>query len=195
MPEINIHEKVAYELAKKHNLYSRDFFLGNLAPDSVNVYGFAPKEERWTSHIRRKDRNEWRKSLKEFYEEEKDNYNKDFILGYITHILTDIVHDDYLYLKQRQQIKKDHNCDNDKAHQILREDMEKYRFSTWQEIINVLKSNSKYYEILNITKEKEEEWLNKKINEYLDENQSIYQTEEDINVLILLVSNELSSYL
>ena len=195
MPEINIHEKVAYEISKKYNLNSRDFFLGNLAPDSVNIDGFAAKEERWSSHVRRKDRNEWREELRKFYEKEKDNYPKDFMLGYITHILTDIIHDDYLYLKQRRQIKKDYDCDNDKAHLILREDMEKYRFKEWNEIINILESSNEFYDILNISKELEEKWLNKKVLEYLDDNKSIYQTDEDIKVLILLVSDALSSYL
>ena len=195
MPEINIHEKVAYEVSKKFNISSRDFFLGNLAPDSVNIDGFAAKEERWSSHVRRKDRNEWREELRKFYEKEKDNYPKDFMLGYITHILTDIIHDDYLYLKQRRQIKKDYDCDNDKAHLILREDMEKYRFKEWNEIINILESSNEFYDILNISKELEEKWLNKKVLEYLDDNKSIYQTDEDIKVLILLVSDALSSYL
>ena len=195
MPEINIHEKVAYEISKKYNLNSRDFFLGNLAPDSVNIDGFAAKEERWSSHVRRKDRNEWREELRNFYEKEKDNYPKDFMLGYITHILTDIIHDDYLYLKQRRQIKKDYDCDNDKAHLILRENMKKYRFKEWNEIINILESSNEFYDILNISKELEEKWLNKKVLEYLDDNKSIYQTDEDIKVLILLVSDALSSYL
>lgn len=195
MPEVNIHEKVALELSKKYNLYNRDFFLGNMAPDSVNVFGFAPKEDRWTSHIRRSDREEWRSALKEFYLLEKDNYNKSFILGYITHILTDIVHDDYIYLKQRKAIKKDYNCNNDEAHLILREDMEKYRFSEWKDIINLLKSSDEYYDILNITKELEEKWLNKKTKEYLDNTKSKYQTSKDIDSLILLVSKELEEYI
>jgi len=195
MPEINIHEKVAYEISKKYNLNSRDFFLGNLTPDAVNIDGFAAKEDRWASHLRKKNRNEWREEVRKFYDKEKDNYNRDFILGYITHILTDIIHDDYLYLKQRKQIKKDYNCDNDKAHQILREDMEKYRFKEWINIINILKSNNDYYDILNINKELEQKWLNKKVLEYLDDNKSIYQTDEDLKVLILLVSDALSSYL
>jgi len=191
MPEINIHEKVAYDLAQKYNLKSRDFFLGNLSPDSVNINGLASKSDRWFSHARKKDLNEWRESLKEFYLRERDNYPKDFILGYITHILTDIIHDDYLYLKQREKIKKDYNCNNDEAHIILREDMSKYRFKEWKEIIKLLKDNNIFYDILNISKYLEEAWLNKKIKDYLDDNNSIYQTDEDIDMLILLVEKEL----
>ena len=73
--------------------------------------------------------------------------------------------------------------------------MEKYRFKEWNEIIIILESSNEFYDILNISKELEEKWLNKKVLEYLDDNKSIYQTDEDIKVLILLVSDALSSYL
>ena len=198
---MRLHAATDGEVSKKFNISSRDFFLGNLAPDSVNIDGFAAKEERWSSHVRRKDRNEWREELRKFYEKEKDNYPKDFMLGYITHILTDIIHDDYLYLKLPFFPSRllfyycDYDCDNDKAHLILREDMEKYRFKEWNEIIIILESSNEFYDILNISKELEEKWLNKKVLEYLDDNKSIYQTDEDIKVLILLVSDALSSYL
>ncbi len=195
MPEIIIHEKVAYDIANKYDLKTRDFFLGALMPDTPNLEGMAPKEERWTSHIRRKDLNEWREALKDFYDKEKDNYSRDFILGYVTHILTDINHDDYLYLKQRKRIKHENNCDNDKAHEILRLDMKNYRFKEWNEIINILKSDNKFYKILNNTCKKEKLWTERMLNEYLEETSSKYQTKEDIEVLTLLVEKDLKYYL
>ena len=58
MPNIMIHEKVAYTIAKQiKDLDTKEFYLGALSPDAVNVNGFASKEERWTSHIRDKDLN------------------------------------------------------------------------------------------------------------------------------------------
>ena len=46
MPNIFIHEKVAYNLAKENKyLDTPNFYLGVLAPDAVNLNGFAPKEE------------------------------------------------------------------------------------------------------------------------------------------------------
>ena len=67
MPIISIHEEVAIKLAKQHkNLDTKDFYLGTLAPDTVNLnYGFAPKELRWTAHQRRKDLSDWKFSLKD----------------------------------------------------------------------------------------------------------------------------------
>ena len=66
MPTINIHEKVGYDISKKMGFHSYDYFLGLLAPDAPNVDGFAPKEERWMAHQRRKDYDEWRASLHRF---------------------------------------------------------------------------------------------------------------------------------
>ena len=67
MPNIMIHEKVAYNIAQKHkNLDTPNFYLGALAPDAVNLNGFASKEKRWTSHLRDKDLKVWRKNIIEF---------------------------------------------------------------------------------------------------------------------------------
>ena len=47
MPTTMIHEKIAYDLAKKYpELDTSDFYLGILAPDTPNLHGFAPKEMR-----------------------------------------------------------------------------------------------------------------------------------------------------
>ena len=44
MPNIIIHEKVAYNISKKYkSLANAEFYLGALAPDAVNLNGFAPK--------------------------------------------------------------------------------------------------------------------------------------------------------
>ena len=126
MPIISIHEEVAIRLAENNNkLDTKDFYLGVCAPDTVNLNGFAEKEKRWTSHQRKKDLNEWRNSLKEFYQKEKSNYPKNFLLGYITHILTDIIYDDYFYDDVKKQIINDNNSNND-PHELMGKDMEYY---------------------------------------------------------------------
>lgn len=103
MPSTTIHEKVGYEIGKKLNVTSYDYYLGLLAPDAPNLNGFAPKEERWPAHIRRKDLKEWRKALQNFYISNIKNYNKEFLLGYYIHILTDIIFDDYYYKDIRKK--------------------------------------------------------------------------------------------
>lgn len=79
MPSAIIHEKVGYLLRKKLNINSYDYYLGLIAPDSPNLNGFAPKDERWPAHVRRKELNEWREALFKFYLKNKESYNKDFL--------------------------------------------------------------------------------------------------------------------
>ena len=192
MPNIMIHEEVGHYLSKKINKNSYNFFLGLLAPDSPNTYGFGKKEDRWLAHQRRKDYDEWRKSLKEFYEKEKNNYDEDFLLGYYIHILTDIVYDDFLYLKVREEILKD-NHTLEESHDIMRNDMDKYYFNEIEDIKSILNKDNTTYEINGISKELMSEWKEKVLKEINNKNESIYITQEIIDTLNELVYKELSN--
>lgn len=192
MPNIMIHEEVGYYLSKKLNKDSYDFYLGLLAPDSPNTFGFGKKEDRWLAHQRRKDYDEWRKSLNEFYQKEKNNYNEDFLLGYYIHILTDIVYDDFLYLKVREEILKD-NYSLEESHDIMRNDMDKYYFNEIENIKAILKTNETTYEINGISKELMSKWKEKIINELNNNNECIYINKEIIDTLNELVYKELSN--
>lgn len=169
MPNIMIHEKVAYNIAKEiRELDNKDFYLGALAPDAVNVHGFASKEERWTSHLRDSNLNNWRLNIIDFYNKEQKNYNKEFLTGYLIHILTDIVFDDYFYLDVTAKIKED-NIEISDPHPYLLKCMDEYtkvnnQSSFFLEIKEKLKSPT-YYNILNITKEELKIWTEKKLNE------------------------------
>ena len=192
MPNIMIHEEVGHYLSKKINKNSYNFFLGLLAPDSPNTYGFGKKEDRWLAHQRRKDYDEWRKSLKEFYEKEKNNYDEDFLLGYYIHILTDIVYDDFLYLKVREEILKDiHTLEE--SHDIMRNDMDKYYFKEIEDIKAILNKDNTTYEINGISKELMSEWKEKVLKELNDKNECIYINQEIIDTLKELVYKELIS--
>ena len=189
MPTIMIHEEVGYYLSKELNISSYDFYLGLLAPDSPNLEGFAPKEERWQAHQRRKDYKEWRQALKEFYQKEKTNYPKDFLLGYIIHVLTDIIYDEFFYLKVREEIEKEYSRDD--SHNIMRNDMSMYYFKEIEEITELLKNKNNSYDILNISKETLLKWKEKTISLFPKENTSIYQTKEIIQKLNQKVLEEL----
>ena len=189
MPNIIIHEQVGYYLSKKINKNSYDYYLGLLAPDTPNLNGFGPKEERWMAHQRKKDYDEWRKSLNDFYTQEKNNYNEDFLIGYYIHILTDIIYDDYLYLKVRKKILKDYSLEE--SHQIMRDDMEKYYFDGQEEIIKILLSGNKSYDILNINSKDIILWKNKEIKEFKENNECKYITKDIIDFLEQQVYNEL----
>jgi len=189
MPNITIHEKVGYEIGKRMNIHSYDYYLGLMAPDTPNLEGFAPKEERWMAHQRKKDYDEWRKSILDFYQKEKENYPKDFLLGYYIHILTDIVYDDYFYIKVREYILKDYTMEE--AHQVMRQDMNKYYFKELEEIKEVLLSSKKSYNILNIEEEKLLLWKEKELSLWKEEESCKYISKEIIEKLIEQVYNEL----
>lgn len=182
MPNIMIHEEVGYFVSKRIHINSYEFFLGLLAPDSVNYNGFAAKEIRWTSHQRKKDLQEWKDNLNNFYIKEKNNYPKDFIIGYYIHILTDIIYDEFLYAKVKEKILKD-NFKQKEAHEIMGQDMNKYYFSEIEEIKEILKSNNNSYDILNINKDLLLKWKEKQINNFNNKNNSKYIDEDVINVL------------
>ena len=192
MPNVMIHEEVGYFLSNKLNKNSYNYYLGLLAPDSPNTYGFGKKEDRWLAHQRRKDYNEWRNSLKEFYNQEKNNYNEDFLLGYYIHILTDIIYDDFLYLKVREEILKD-GYSLEESHDIMRNDMDKYYFNEIEEVKNILSKENETFEINGINKELMSKWKDKVLEEYTNKNESIYITKELINTLNELVYKEVSN--
>ncbi len=197
MPITNIHEEVALNISKQiNNLDTKDFYLGNYAPDSVNLNSLAEKSLRWTAHQRKENRNEWRKSLKKFYNEEKNNYPKNFILGYITHILTDIIYDDFFYDDVTKQIKKDYPNEKD-THSIMGEDMAKYAYHSKYKtkVEEVLKDQDKFYDILNISKDMMYKYKEKVLNERKNSDTNIYITEDLIQKLSNKVLTELQEYI
>ena len=188
MPSVIIHEKVGQEIGKKKNISSYNYYLGILSPDAVNLEEFAPKEERWMSHQRRKDLNEWRDAITKFYEQEKDHYPEDFIFGYFIHVLTDIIYDDYFYLPVKEEIIKEHP--EKEAHSVMREDMTKYSFPGIDQIKDILSKEDTSYDVLNISKERLKKWKEKQISLWKEENTSEYITEEMIQNLVEEVEKE-----
>lgn len=94
MPTILFHLKIANEFTKKHKKYDNpSFFLGTIAPDAVNAYGFASKEKRWNAHIRDANLEKWEENVINFYNKNFGKVEDNYLLGYCFHILTDIVCD------------------------------------------------------------------------------------------------------
>jgi len=193
MPNIRIHEEVAYIYTRNHKEYdNKYFYLGVLAPDSPNLEGFAPKVERWTAHQRDKDYDEWERKIKKFYIENKDNYNKYFIFGYLFHVITDIVYDRDIYLDVREIIMKD-NISLEDSHNVMRKDMDYYgtNFKEFDYIKNKLLELDEYYDILNISKEKLEAWTKLNLEEQ-EKKQPKYINIEIIDKLAKKVEKELN---
>ena len=192
MPNIRIHEEVAYLYTRTHRDFdNKYFYLGVLAPDTPNLNGFAPKEERWTAHQRDKDYNEWERKIKKFYIENKDNYNKYFIFGYLFHVITDIVYDRDIYLDVREKILED-NISLEDSHNVMRKDMDYYgtNFKEFDYIKDQLIKIDEYYDILNIKKDKLEEWTIKNLKDE-EIHDSKYINKETINRLLNNVEQSL----
>ena len=194
MPNIRIHEEIAYLYTRKYKEYDNSYFyLGVLAPDTPNLYGFAPKEQRWEAHQRNKDLDIWENKIKKFYIDNKNIYNRYFIYGYLFHVITDIAYDKYFYLKVRENIIKD-NIPIENAHQVMIKDMDYYG-SNFKEFVNIKKQLldiTEYYEILNIKKEQLKEWTQLNIKN-IKKKESKYLTKELINSLELKVEQMLKN--
>ena len=195
MPNIFIHEKVAYNIAKENKyLDTPNFYLGVLAPDAVNLNGFAPKEERWTSHLRDKNLSTWRQNIIDFYNKENSNYASYFLDGYLIHILTDIIFDDYFYDGVIDLIKKDYK-DIEDAHPILRKSMDEYAIENKNDkIVEYIKNElakANYISIRNISKEQLLSWSKKQLN-YNEKSTNInpYITDDLIEKITTQVSKE-----
>ncbi len=189
MPSISIHLEVGYLLSKKINLNSYNYYLGLITPDSPNLYGFGPKEERWKTHVRRKDLKKWRESLKDFYQKEKNNYPIDFLLGYFIHILTDIIYDDYFYKQVKNNIMENHILE-EYAHNTMREDMNHYYFKELEEIKSILLRENTAYKINSISEKKILLWKEKCIKDFSFNNTSKYIKKETIYLLTDIVYKE-----
>ncbi|MGN1355424.1 MAG: hypothetical protein ACI4WP_02025 [Bacilli bacterium] len=195
MPNIFIHEKVAYNIAKENKyLDTPNFYLGVLTPDAVNLNGFAPKEERWTSHLRDKNLSTWRQNIIDFYNKEKSNYASYFLDGYLIHILTDIIFDDYFYSNVIDLIKKDHK-DIEDAHPLLLKSMNDYAIVNKDDkLVGHIKeklNNADSFNIRNISKEQLLSWSKKQLN--YNESSSItnpYITDDLIEKITTQVSKE-----
>ena len=196
MPNIPIHEEVAIKAINNYQIDKKMFLLGALAPDSVNYKGFAKKEDRWFSHQRKKNLEKWRKRVKEFYTEEKGKINDSFLLGYIFHIITDIVYDDYYYLEVKDNIISQGNEEED-AHYIMRLDMDYYgsKSEYYKKVCSILEDVTEFPEILNITEDILKIWLEQNLHLEVQNKEPRYITEELVNEMTKKVTEEMKDYL
>lgn len=186
MPTSSIHAIVAKKISDVHkNLNNYDYFLGSVAPDSVNLYGFAEKEERWGAHLRDKDLDKWTNNIVQFYNEQKDNYNESFLKGYITHVITDIEYDRTYYMKVREQIEE-LGIEQDKAHGFMQTEMKIFgsKNEDYLYVKDILESTDKGYTILNIEEDQMIAWKNKIINEKVKDLDATVFKQEIVDKLV-----------
>lgn len=103
MASIMIHLETAWRLMQSGGLFygkindPGEYYLGIIAPDSVNLDGFAEKEIRWAAHLRAKTPKQWYQNIGEFYQKKREKLNHDFLLGYAVHNITDAAFDETLH--------------------------------------------------------------------------------------------------
>lgn len=200
MPTTGIHEEVAYLIANKYKkLDTSNFYLGAIAPDAVNINGLAEKEIRWESHLRNEDLDVWMNNVKKFYYENKEKNNEEFLLGYVLHIITDIIHDKYFYWPIRKKMDLE-NINKHHQHELLRSSMEEYDYQNekepfWSHIKEKL-DNCSVYSIRNIKEEDLLAWKNKSLEKH---NVSLtlnkYITKDDIVALTNKVEEEFKTFI
>ncbi len=146
MPSAPIHLQVAMLVCDRLSVKDMpQFLLGSVAPDSVNLEGFAPKEVRHKAHARSISLSEWKESAGELYATlPKENPSQQsFALGVLTHIMTDILWDEFVQPTLFEAIKLESDTDDS-----LRERkwLELYRYNSraikmpfYKEAIELLK--------------------------------------------------------
>ena len=100
MPSAPIHLQVADLIEQNKNIPIADkkqFFLGAIAPDAVNLKGFAKKEQRYKVHFRLANLEHWKINVVSLYNRNLGSSGDDsFLLGYCVHLLTDIFWDEFV---------------------------------------------------------------------------------------------------
>jgi hypothetical protein len=97
VPSSAVHITIADEAAQiLHVADLPSFLLGSIAPDAVNVNGFAPREVRYKAHLRSRSYDEWKRNIAAFRTEHEAEYTScpDFFKGVLLHLYTDIAWDE-----------------------------------------------------------------------------------------------------
>ncbi|MBQ9375214.1 MAG: hypothetical protein IJU04_02600 [Ruminococcus sp.] len=98
MPSATVHLKAACLMKDQLGIKNEtQFYIGAIAPDAVNLDGFATQDERYHAHIRSKDYDKWKQNINAFYDEKKAAFaTSDYLKGYVFHLYTDIAWDELI---------------------------------------------------------------------------------------------------
>ncbi len=109
-----VHLEVAYGILNKYDKieHPEDFILGSVAPDSIHFhvpYDVSLKENshiwncgpRWGITL---ESDKWKENVFRFWEQHKNDKNRDYIAGYCIHILTDLLNDKRIWTPFREQL-------------------------------------------------------------------------------------------
>lgn len=196
MPTSLIHLKIGYEYAQKHKEYdNKQFYLGVIAPDAVNLNGFAEKEKRWGAHLRDKNLEIWKNNILNFYKQNKEKNDNSYIYGYFIHVLTDIYFDeknpDEIFPKIQLKVGKE------KSREEYSKQMDLYECSQleekWWKYVEQQLKQSKAETINGIQEQEIEAWKNLILDRYT------HKIKEEYDIItpeyLSEIKNELEKYI
>ena len=108
MPSISVHLTLSSRIAERLGITDMPaYYLGAIAPDAVNLDGFASQELRYGAHIRSRDYNVWKQNISDFYKTNKALYadTPDFLTGFLMHLYTDIAWDEVVQPKMFDHLR------------------------------------------------------------------------------------------
>lgn len=156
MSHTMIHLKVAMNIVNSIDKITNkaDFILGSMSPDAVHFresYESTMKrnshlclgEERWGSIT---NNDEWSCNILRYMSECKDKSNRDFLLGYYCHILTDVQNNKNVWMPYREKAFKDTAFDGGKKYsqESFNLDYALYLEEDTKDIMNLLAEGEAY---------------------------------------------------
>lgn len=188
MPSTMIHLYTGTQFIKTSNLVKdkAQFYLGCIAPDAINLEGFAEKEVRWSAHLRQDNLDEWEQRAIDFYIENRDKINHDYLLGYLLHVFTDIAWDKKYDAIIWQELNKTDLPQEQKLDERWNEffyyDKTKFNTNWWKNEITPMLKQAKAVEFNDISAEQ--------ITKYLEF--VVYKYDQTIEpILPKIITNEL----
>lgn len=197
MPSILFHELVGYKFAKKYKKFdTNNFYLGAMVPDAVNAYGFASKEARWTAHCRDESLDKWQSNIMQFYKTNYGKYEDTYLMGYLVHVLTDILCDK-IYSKHFYPDLVKKGFDYHSAYSYYEKAIEKFENNNlkkdwWKEAKEKFQKGEKI-PICNISEKMIVDWINYTVSKYEARNyeETGYITIDFVNDVVDEIEDEI----
>ena len=175
MPSLPVHLLAAQMLCERLGVSDKpSFLLGSIAPDSVNMKGFADKETRYKAHIRSTDYDIWKKQLSDFYTENAQAFSDcaDYLKGYVFHCITDIAWDESVQPGLFTFLQKDASLTREQITKLKWEEL--FRFNSLlvkEELFTVgveLLKLAQPHDIAGITAQQISDYRDYAVNDYKD---------------------------
>lgn len=201
MPTLLFHEKIASELKKRiSKIDTPEFYLGCIAPDAVSLNGFAERDIRYAAHLRDSSFDIWRQNLQAFFIKQLTELNTQFLLGYVTHILTDIIFDEHFYWDIRKKLAENGIADY-KQHERLNIELNLYEGTqlelSWFNYVLDMLARAKAEAINDIPEKTIIAWNRKIMGQFKQMEKtvgSMYITDALVDNFVSIIKDELMLY-